>query len=414
MPVSRQKLYEEVWAEPMVKVAARYEVSSSFLARICARLNVPRPSRGYWAQQEVGKADEKPPLPAPRPGDEIEWNREGPAKRLPHELPRAPVGRSRSIYPRGEQPERHELLADARKLFEVGKVLETGYLRPAKRRLVDIFVAKDTLERALDVANSLFLALESRGHRVTLDHDQYLSRPDLEVRSDGGQSLYSHRQWRPDRPTLVFVGTVAIGLTVFEFSDEVAVRFVDGEWVRVPETLQGRGQRGAPAADPWASTREMPSGKLGIRASSPYMRTAWARQWSEADGSDLSKKAEHIAREIEAAAPKIAALAAEAERQREVERKEQEAAFAKWEREDAERQHLQNTKKSREDLLAVIDAWDAVRRIEGFFEDAERRATALPEQQAEDVRNRVRRARALIGETDALGRLLAWQAPDER
>lgn len=57
MTVSREKLYEEVWSEPMVKVAARYGVSSSFLARICARINVPRPSRGYWAQLLVGKAE---------------------------------------------------------------------------------------------------------------------------------------------------------------------------------------------------------------------------------------------------------------------------------------------------------------------------------------------------------------------
>ena len=34
MSVSREKLYEEVWAEPMLKVGARYGVSSSFLARV--------------------------------------------------------------------------------------------------------------------------------------------------------------------------------------------------------------------------------------------------------------------------------------------------------------------------------------------------------------------------------------------
>ena len=47
--VSREQLYEEVWAEPMTTVALKYEVSSSFMARICTRLKVPRPPRGYWA-----------------------------------------------------------------------------------------------------------------------------------------------------------------------------------------------------------------------------------------------------------------------------------------------------------------------------------------------------------------------------
>jgi Zn-dependent peptidase ImmA (M78 family) len=46
-PVSREKLYEEVWSEPMTTVAKRYDVSSNFLARICERLHVPHPLRGY-------------------------------------------------------------------------------------------------------------------------------------------------------------------------------------------------------------------------------------------------------------------------------------------------------------------------------------------------------------------------------
>ena len=67
----------------MTKVAARYGVSSNFLARICERLNVPHPSRGYWQQLEVGKADPKPTLPEPRPGEELEWARGDEPRRNP-------------------------------------------------------------------------------------------------------------------------------------------------------------------------------------------------------------------------------------------------------------------------------------------------------------------------------------------
>jgi hypothetical protein len=35
MGVPREKLFEEIWAEPMTAVATRYNVSSSYLARIC-------------------------------------------------------------------------------------------------------------------------------------------------------------------------------------------------------------------------------------------------------------------------------------------------------------------------------------------------------------------------------------------
>ena len=45
--ISRKALYEMVWSEPMLKVAARFGVSSSYMARVCTVLNVPRPERGY-------------------------------------------------------------------------------------------------------------------------------------------------------------------------------------------------------------------------------------------------------------------------------------------------------------------------------------------------------------------------------
>ena len=51
----RHKLYEEVWAEPVMKVAERYGVSGVALAKTCRKLNVPLPPRGYWAKIKAGK-----------------------------------------------------------------------------------------------------------------------------------------------------------------------------------------------------------------------------------------------------------------------------------------------------------------------------------------------------------------------
>lgn len=65
MRVAREVLYKEIWAEPMTTVAARYGLSSNFLARVCERLKIPRPARGYWAQIKVGGKLPKPALPAP-------------------------------------------------------------------------------------------------------------------------------------------------------------------------------------------------------------------------------------------------------------------------------------------------------------------------------------------------------------
>jgi hypothetical protein len=71
--VTRNELYALVWAEPMLRIAERYGVSSSYLARVCSNLKIPRPARGYWAKLAVGKAPKKPELPPALPGDEISW-----------------------------------------------------------------------------------------------------------------------------------------------------------------------------------------------------------------------------------------------------------------------------------------------------------------------------------------------------
>jgi hypothetical protein len=45
--VTREELYELVWSTPMIRVAEKFEVSGSYLARMCTELRVPRPERGY-------------------------------------------------------------------------------------------------------------------------------------------------------------------------------------------------------------------------------------------------------------------------------------------------------------------------------------------------------------------------------
>ncbi len=66
------------------------------------------------------------------------------------------------------------------------------------------------------------------------------------------------------------------------------------------------------------------------------------------------------------------------------------------------------------ELLQVIDAWAEAKRLEAFFADAEHRAQDLPDEERERTIERLRRARVLVGSTDALERFDAWRAPEER
>jgi hypothetical protein len=59
----REKLYEEIWSEPVSKVSKRYQMSDVGLRKICLSLEVPVPPRGYWEKLAAGKAVKKPSLP---------------------------------------------------------------------------------------------------------------------------------------------------------------------------------------------------------------------------------------------------------------------------------------------------------------------------------------------------------------
>ena len=86
----RQKLYEEVWAEPMGVVAKRYALSDNGLRKRCQSLRIPIPTVGYWAKKQNNKpVVARPPLPSLtqvvhelKPSDRIAFSFDGSDKQL--------------------------------------------------------------------------------------------------------------------------------------------------------------------------------------------------------------------------------------------------------------------------------------------------------------------------------------------
>ena len=58
----REKLYNEIWEEPVSTVAKRYGVSGTALRKRCNKLNIPLPPRGYWEKVKSGQTMKKPEL----------------------------------------------------------------------------------------------------------------------------------------------------------------------------------------------------------------------------------------------------------------------------------------------------------------------------------------------------------------
>lgn len=59
----RNALYQEVWETPMRQLAKRYDISDVGLAKICRKMDIPTPPRGYWAKHANGQPVKKAPLP---------------------------------------------------------------------------------------------------------------------------------------------------------------------------------------------------------------------------------------------------------------------------------------------------------------------------------------------------------------
>ena len=254
----------------MLRVAARFGVSSSYMARVYTLLNVPRPEHGYCAKLAVGKAPKQPPLPEPRPGDPLEWTRDGALPKPPDQRPQ----RKRTV--RRQLPERHPLLSGAKPLFEEGRLSWHGkYLKPAKKLLVDLAVTQTGLDKAIAFANESFLALEARDHRVVIaPNSERFHRAHVDERENPGTGRHNNNLWSPMRCTVVYIGTVAIGLTVIEMSEEAEARYVNGEYVRLTDYVPKR--RGRYAQDHgWTSTHDFPTGRLCLQAYSPYPRANW-------------------------------------------------------------------------------------------------------------------------------------------
>src|SRR5690606_18384001 len=155
---------------PMTKVALRYDVSSSYLARVCAALNVPRPPRGYWQQLAVGKAPPTEALPAALPGEQTAWNEKGgPLPALAPSRPAEP--KVRRPLQRGRKPAQgtHPLIRGSVAEFRRTRPVENGgYLKPYKKLLPDVIASEATVDRALNVASKLYIQLEAAGARVVI------------------------------------------------------------------------------------------------------------------------------------------------------------------------------------------------------------------------------------------------------
>lgn len=166
--LTRDELYALVWAEPMTKLACQYGMSDRGLAKICDRMGIPTPGRGYWARVQNGQVLKQPTLPALKAGqqDKVILS---PAGRLEVKLDDLPpeIAFEQDPANRIEVPDElvkpHPIVRRTARALRGARVDDYGMVRSWAQDCVEVRIGKPSIKRVSRVLDTLIRALEVRG-----------------------------------------------------------------------------------------------------------------------------------------------------------------------------------------------------------------------------------------------------------
>lgn len=178
--ISREALYEQVWAQPMTKVAASYGVTGTALKKTCKRHRIPTPERGYWARLKHGKTVRQEPLPRLKDaslskitiaGRSSECVSESVRNARAAALERLATASSAAPDPTAAGPVTPEplkepaILAATRRAISKARADAQGFVAIQGPGIVPLRIAPASIDRALSILSRLLMLAESQGYR---------------------------------------------------------------------------------------------------------------------------------------------------------------------------------------------------------------------------------------------------------
>ncbi len=164
-----------VWSEPVWTLANKYGLSDRGLAKICARMEIPVPGRGYWQKRKYGWQIPVTPLPPLKKSTikevYLKKSQEPSTSTVNPELhdkisyekqPKNKITVTASIT------DSHPLVTKTEKSIRSAKPDGRSIIRPKARGCLDVRVGRDSIGRAMRIMATLIKALEARGLRVTI------------------------------------------------------------------------------------------------------------------------------------------------------------------------------------------------------------------------------------------------------
>lgn len=165
--LTRQELYDLVWATPMIDLAKQFNFSDNGLRKICKKYSIPVPKMGHWQKIRYGKPTSKTPLPPSKSTEVVAINI----------LPRSkenlePVLIVKESITVPETVDKfHPLVQQTRKLF-TKKHEYRGRTRSFLNEIaLNISVSMEQLPRACRIMDTIFKVLEQHGAKVGIENE---------------------------------------------------------------------------------------------------------------------------------------------------------------------------------------------------------------------------------------------------
>ncbi len=192
----REKLYNEVWEEPVLKVAKRYGISDVAIAKICKKMRIPVPGRGYWAKLKSGKKLKKASLPKFKDCPKVQISRRTKEKKEEKTIERM-VPKAFEIL---EVLTTKELSPEMKIIYDPEVRITNQYIKTTKKKLQEnlksyskvynygrinsnndesfaVSIGPDNCKRALAILQTLYTALKIRGFKIGLNPKDIKSTP---------------------------------------------------------------------------------------------------------------------------------------------------------------------------------------------------------------------------------------------
>lgn len=177
--IKRENLYELVWSKPTITVAEEFGISDVAVAKICKKLDVPKPKLGYWAKKQHGKRVRQTPLPPLKEGTpETYAIHPTSSDRLPEEVQNIIDQQNDFEKDESNQITVKETLRSAHPFIHQSLQRPNRPHTDQYKRLylgLNVSVGRDSSKRALRIMDALIKALEKRGFQVSLEGERKTS-----------------------------------------------------------------------------------------------------------------------------------------------------------------------------------------------------------------------------------------------